>query len=1408
MKKKFKISIENKKGIMKKLDPNINLSQLRNLLKNEIDDNYVFVEEDDLKILKEDENEITLEEIIINENQIHIKLKNDKPKIYIYLNENIFEEIESDENINLDNLRKISKKMNDDYIFVSNDGFEIEKENENEFQIKDIIDNNIIKIKCIKHIESINKIEKQVQNIIDKITIMNNNEQKFNLFNIELDINLKQLRQKCGNNISDAYYFLLFGEKIIKEKEENIMVSNIIDKNNCIYIQKIEANENEYVNNDLDNYLEQIESLFIFYKNYIPEYIPELDKNGIKEEFDFFNQKYKNMKGLKRFAIPIFGVISSGKSTLLNYLLNLRNILEMGEGISTQFICIIRNNKGLKHPKLYTAKLDERDKYCYNFIKDELIKGDIKSIISEKNKKFKDTDKINRNPAEHFLIIETDIPFLNNINSDFSDLFEFLDFPGLNEQEESKTNLFFKDYLPLILPNIKFSIFIFEIDNFEGKGSEKILNNYENFSEKFPYLREYCQESIKNSIFILNKIDKIDNDREKKEQLNLFRKKFKNYNFNENNSFVFSSKLKLLESNKFNSFYNFTEYIIEDKKNENCPDFLKYLNQKLEEELNVKIENFDNIINKNVEEDELIKYNQLIEKTSFDIVEPFNSEQYLFYKHNFLNNSPKNIKFEDNTLTSLFKNKMKQIYDDFVDLSNFKKTLELIKKNNENSIKNNESFSNMMKDAFDELFIKNKRIYNSSELNKFNDFIIQNMEHFLEIAKDGNLLLLNKLKEEVSKFKLFLNSDEISFKILILGQYSSGKSSLLNSIIGYNLDLLDFGNNHCTKKAFIIKYCESKEDISLTSADIQKNDFSFYYFKVKEELAKGIDNVKLKIKELNNFNSCSIEYYILKTPIEFFDLYNFSDDIKKHIEFIDLPGLDTSNYSEIIFQNEKMIDFMDGLIYVNKGGFFGKEEDTSVIANMINQIRENKINCSFDTLYFVYAKADEYCEISLESFKNDILKILNQKLENENFCNILKQNKIIKNKDEFLVSNFSNSIYHEYQDLKFLNLKYTSLEDLYNDIKERAKINEEELTIYSFNESKLIKAKEMIINKFYINNNQWIDKLAKIHLYISDNKHKIRKYQKSNATQFFDYLKIMMSNVERNYNYFLTNNYKNFILENIFSPVLMLEFTMYKHKPKFLQEEEINKRILNVVNFKKKCLDNNSKLINDMDNLLDEEFKELKTFCGKDEFEEKKKIFDEKMKTKIDLFKNNLSKNISEFNQNCYIEVQKIEIEVFGVNFSNFYFDLTNFIDNNEMGEKASIASLSIAGAIFGGLGTYGIICSSSLAFPIIGLVIGGIYAVSFLGSLGYRMYQGRKKREEEYINIYYNSIKKDIKNISTKIVINLGEMEDKYINRIKLINDLKLENPENYIKKKEIFEKQLNELFDLIKNMIKLELN
>ena len=116
--------------------------------------------------------------------------------------------------------------------------------------------------------------------------------------------------------------------------------------------------------------------------------------------FDVFEPNYLKYINIKRFAIPFIGRISSGKSTFLNFLSGLKNILESNTDISTKIVCIIRHNPLVNEPKAYSVILEERkiEKSIendnnnikipkFNFEKGEELEGDIKNIIIEKNKK-------------------------------------------------------------------------------------------------------------------------------------------------------------------------------------------------------------------------------------------------------------------------------------------------------------------------------------------------------------------------------------------------------------------------------------------------------------------------------------------------------------------------------------------------------------------------------------------------------------------------------------------------------------------------------------------------------------------------------------------------------------------------------------------------------------------------------------------------------------------------------------------------------------------------------------------------------------------------------------------------------------------------------------------------------------
>jgi len=161
------------------------------------------------------------------------------------------------------------------------------------------------------------------------------------------------------------------------------------DENNAPAPIKKEKNKDLKNNNEFVKKLYEKENFILDNINFLEDNRTDIElHNGdekIKELIEEFKNKYYTYKDIKRFSIPVIGCISSGKSTILNYLLNLKKILQVAHKITTKCICIIRHRKGCKKAKIFNVDIKSRGDGLYNFE----IKKKKKKLVKKKKKMMK-----------------------------------------------------------------------------------------------------------------------------------------------------------------------------------------------------------------------------------------------------------------------------------------------------------------------------------------------------------------------------------------------------------------------------------------------------------------------------------------------------------------------------------------------------------------------------------------------------------------------------------------------------------------------------------------------------------------------------------------------------------------------------------------------------------------------------------------------------------------------------------------------------------------------------------------------------------------------------------------------------------------------------------------------------------
>ena len=138
-----------------------------------------------------------------------------------------------------------------------------------------------------------------------------------------------------------------------------------------------------------------------------------------------------------KYLVPVAAKISSGKSKLLNTLLNIK-LLECKAGITTKFINILRYNPEIKKPIFYHVKVIKIDNK-YEFYKDsseKIYEGEENIIEANKiiNQKYLNEKRINYEELFYMTEINTE-PFIED--KEYLAEHDLCDIPGLSEYQEN-----------------------------------------------------------------------------------------------------------------------------------------------------------------------------------------------------------------------------------------------------------------------------------------------------------------------------------------------------------------------------------------------------------------------------------------------------------------------------------------------------------------------------------------------------------------------------------------------------------------------------------------------------------------------------------------------------------------------------------------------------------------------------------------------------------------------------------------------------------------------------------------------------------------------------------------------------------------------------------------------------------
>ena len=567
------------------------------------------------------------------------------------------------------------------------------------------------------------------------------------------------------------------------------------------------------------------------------------------------------------------------------------------------------------------------------------------------------------------------------------------------------------------------------------------------------------------------------------------------------------------------------------------------------------------------------------------------------------------------------------------------------------------------------------------------------------------------LSEEKFMSQDFKGLDEFEYfiannnKILIptIGQYSSGKSSLLNILIGNHY--LPTSDGVCTNKGVIIEYTPDKNIAELyeIKLNLERKYFSFVKSKKICDDKKKIEGEIDKINKEHKAIKLEDSFLLLKVHIEFFEL--LEEEFREKILLIDFPGLGVLKNKNFFSSDVlgPLINQSDSFLFFNPE-VINSDENQQIIINIVERIKNRKISFSYKNCLFIMNKWDKHRasekNYTLEQAKDDLKKIFYINNLEDIFQDIDMINCSAKDYEAFLkiknlVLNFEDYLKslkvdfeNEYEDNEHEEDEDKN-EEFYKYIKNDITAKKDKLTI--INEIDLNKKEEYFekLNNFLSNSvynikdshkNDIIDSYLilinniKHHtLLISSNKENLEKKIKQHILLAVSNLK---NTIELKGINFLRsiNETISFVLDRLNSPM--------KNKLKYskIEESENRKKEIEEMFSQFKILIEiaKSKFIGEQDQLINNYIREVsKIFINRKKENENKsnkiilgQIENEKLdelKDKKKKFYQTLKKDFENFIKEIEKKMKNIkyELKIDENNFSQLYFQTSEYDANN-----------------------------------------------------------------------------------------------------------------------------------------------